>query len=97
MTIGRSEAPAKMDRAKVQRGMTDRDTLRSTLCRWVGKTRLLTEFNALDDRPVVRRNDRDHQPKATRRETDTDIGEIGSYRERQQGSVSCEHPSRRTS
>ena len=74
MTIGRSEAPAEMDRAKVQRGMTDRTTplyVVCSPCRCVGKTlvsRLLTEFHALDDRPVVRRNDRDHQPKATRSE-----------------------------
>jgi len=59
MTIGRSEAPAEMDRAKAQRGMTGKTTplyVVCSPCRCVGKTlvsRLLTEFYVLNDRPVA--------------------------------------------
>jgi hypothetical protein len=55
MAIGRSEAPAEMDRAKAQRGMTDKITplyVVGSPFRCVGKTlvsRLLTEFYVLDD------------------------------------------------
>jgi hypothetical protein len=86
MTIGRSEAPAEMDRAKAQRGMTDKTTPLYVVCspgRCVGKTlvsRLLTEFYALDDRPVAAYDLADEGPQLAyylpQFTTVADIGDI---------------------
>jgi hypothetical protein len=86
MTIGRSEAPAEMDRAKAQRGMTDKTTPLYVVCspgRCVGKTlvsRLLTEFYVLDDRPVAAYDLADEGPQLAyylpQFTTVADIGDI---------------------